>query len=113
MRGNEAFNPLRMAITVALIVIISLSLYVLRKVLGDVALWLTYAAVATVGPVSAAVVRARDVRPAVVLVLAVQGGSSFLAYAAVMALAIWSIRSPTARQAGVLQRRFLRPLRSR
>jgi len=66
-----------------------------------------------VGPVSAAVVRARDVHPAVMLALAVQGGSSFLAYAAVMALAIWYIRSLTARQAGVLQRRFLRPLRSR
>ncbi len=87
--------------------------WIIASVLGDVALWLTYAAVATVGPVSAAVVRARDVRPAVVLALAVQGGSSFLAYAAVMALAIWYIRSPTARQAGVLQRRFLRPLRSR
>jgi hypothetical protein len=87
--------------------------WIVASILGDVTLWLTYAAVATVGPVSAAVVRARDVRPAVVLALAVQGGSSFLAYAAVMALAIWYIRSPAARQAGVLQRRFLRPLRSR
>jgi hypothetical protein len=77
--------------------------WIVASVLGDVALWLAYAAVAAVGPVGAAVVRAREVRPAVVLALAAQGGGSFLAYAAVTALAIWYIKSRAARPDGARQ----------
>jgi len=80
--------------------------WIVASVLGDVALWLAYAAVAAVGPVGAAVVRAREVRPAVMLALAVQGGSGFLAYAAVMALAIWYLKSRAAQRVGTPQRRF-------
>lgn len=83
--------------------------WIVASVLGNIALWLTYAAVATLGPVGAAVVRAREVRPTVALALAIQGGSSFLAYAAVMMLAIWYIRLRAALQVGASQRRF--PLR--
>jgi len=85
--------------------------WIIASVLGDVALWLTYAAVAAAGSVGAAVVRAREVRAAVMLALAVQGGSSFLAYAAVMTLAIWYIRSRAAQRVGAPQRRFPLPLR--
>lgn len=79
--------------------------WIVASVLGDVALWLAYAAIAALGPVGAAAVRVREVRPAVVLALAAQGGGSFLAYAIVMALAIWYLKSRAARYVGTPQRR--------
>jgi hypothetical protein len=84
--------------------------WIVASVLGDVALWLAYAAVTAIGPVGAAAVRAREVRPAVVLALAAQGGGSFLAYAAVTALAIRYIKSRAARPDGARQHQVPLPL---
>ena len=80
--------------------------WIVASILGNVALWLTYAMIAAIEPVGAAVVRERDVRGAVMLALAIQGGGGFLAYAAVMVPAIWYIRSRAARRTGTRQRWF-------